>query len=251
MRLNVNVQGLDEVTRGLAEGFSQRRIGALAATAATRTVSDIRTEIQAEMTRVFDRPTPYTLRSVRTKIATAASPVAEVFISEDRAPRDPSPAVVLTPQVEGGPRGTKALEVALQRLGALPAGWRVVPSKSLALDAYGNVRRGLVQDVLAQLRRLRTDSGPRDIRGLRKAARKAGAKYITFKPGGKVQPGVYAADIAGRYIRPVFIFVQRVGYGKRLDFYGVAERVARNKLPEHVGRAFGEMAGKLALRGGA
>ena len=248
MKLTINVTGLDQATKDLAQRFSARRLSAVAATAATRVANEIRVEVQDEMRRVFDRPTPYTLRSVRVKPATAASPVAEVFISQQRAPRDPSPAVVLEPQVEGGPRGTKGLELALRQLGVLPAGWLVVPSKSLPLDAYGNISRGIVQQVLAQLRRLQFDAGPRDFRGLRKAARKAGAKFIVFRPGGKVEPGVYAADTVGRNVTPVFIFVRRADYRKRLDFYGTAERVARAKLPEFLGRAFGDSAGKLALR---
>jgi hypothetical protein len=249
MKLTFDVQGLDQATRDLAQQFSARRLSAVAATAATRTANEIRTEIQAEMSRVFDRPTPYTLRSVRVKAATASSPVAEVFISQQKALRDPSPAVVLQPQVDGGARGVKGLELVLRRLGVLPAGWLVVPSKALPLDAYGNISRGIVQQVLAQLRRLQSDAGPRDFRGLRKAARKAGAKFIAIKPGGKVEPGVYAADIAGGNLTPVFIFVRGARYRQRLDFYGIARRVAAAKLPEYLRKAFSESADRLAQRG--
>jgi len=248
MKLTLDVQGLDQATRDLAERFSSRRISAVAATAATRTAHEIRVEIQDEMSRVFDRPTPYTLRSVRVTAATAGAPVAEVFISEQKAPRDPSPAVVLTPQVEGGARGNKGLELALRRIGALPAGWLIVPSKALRLDAYGNISRGIVQQVIAQLRQT-VDVGPRNTRGLRKAARKAGAKFIVIPPGAKTAPGVYAADFSGRNITPLFMFVRKATYRTRLDFYGIAERVSKAKLPEFFGRAFGENAGRLALRG--
>lgn len=248
MKLTIDVKGLDQATQELAQRFSERRINALAATAATRTANEIRVEVQDEMARVFDRPTPYTLRSVRVKGASAASPVAEVFISQQKAPRDPSPAVVLQPQVEGGPRGNKGLELALRRIGALPAGWMIVPSKSLRLDAYGNISRGIVQQVIAQLRQ-RVDVGPTNGRGLVKAIRKSGAKFVVVPPGAKTAPGVYAADVAGRNITPVFMFVRKATYRTRLDFYGVAERVARVKMPEFFGRAFGESAGRLALMG--
>lgn len=248
MKLTLDVKGLDQATKDLAERFSSRRIGAVAATAVTRTANDVRGAIQAEMSRVFDRPTPYTLRSVRVKAATASTPVAEVFISEQKAPRDPSPAVVLKPQVEGGPRGNKGLELALRRIGALPAGWLIVPSKSLRLDAYGNVSRGIVQQVIAQLRQ-RVDVGPTNGRGLVKAIRKSGAKFVVVPPGAKTAPGVYAADVAGRNITPVFIFVRKATYRTRLDFYGIAERVAKAKLTENFWRAFGESAARLALRG--
>lgn len=248
MKMTIGVTGLDQATRELAERFSARRLSAIAATAATRVANEIRVEVQDEMKRVFDRPTPYTLRSVRVKAATASNPVAEVFISEQKAPRDPSPAVVLEPQVEGGPRGTKGLELALRRLGVLPSGWLVVPSKSLPLDAYGNISRGIVQQVIAQLRH-QVDVGPTNARGIVKAIRKTGGKFIVFKPGGKTAPGVYIADVAGRNVSPVFMFVSKASYRRRLDFYGIAKRVTSAKLPEFVGRAFGEAAGKLALKG--
>jgi len=246
MKLTIDVKGLDEV-RSVLQGFSDRRVMAAGVTALTRTAGEIRDAVQKEMLRAFDRPTPYTLRSVRVDAATAGKQVASVYISQQKAPRDPSPAVVLKPQVEGGPRGTKGLEHALRRMGALPQGWLVVPSRSLPLDAYGNVSRGVVQQVIAQLRQ-QVDVGPRNARAIVKAVRKAGSRFFVVKPGGRTEPGVYSADVVGRNITPVFIFINGAAYRQKLDFYGVAERIARLRFPAQLGKAISESAARLGAR---
>ncbi len=236
MKVTVDTRGLDDLRQRL-QGFSERRMSATLATALTRTAHEVRVDVQREMAVVFDRPTPYTLRSVRVEGATAARPEAHVFISEQRAPRDPSPAVVLKPQVEGGGRGMKGLELALQAIGALPSGWKVVPGQGARLDAYGNVSRGLVQQVVTQLRQSYVRTGPVNARGYARAVRKAGSRFLVIKPGSKTQPGVYAADVVGRNIVPVFVFVSRADYRKRLDFYGVAQRRIAQSLGPQVRRA--------------
>lgn len=249
MQVTFKVDGLKEA-QALMRGFSDRRANAAIATALTRTAGEIREAVQKEMLRAFDRPTPFTLKSVRVEPASAAKLTAAVYISEQRAARAPAPTVVLKPQVEGGTRGTKAMELALRRIGALPSGWLVVPSRSLRLDAYGNISRGIVSQVIAQLRH-RVDVGPANGRGLVKAIRKTGAKFIVIPPGSKTEPGVYSADVAGRNITPVFIFVKGAKYRERLDFYGVAERIARARGQPNVERAIGESMERLAARGSA
>jgi hypothetical protein len=257
MKLTFDVQGLDQATRDLAQQFSARRLSAVAATAATRTANEIRTEIQAEMSRVFDRPTPYTLRSVRVKAATASSPVAEVFISQQKALRDPSPAVVLQPQVDGGARGVKGLELVLRRLGVLPAGWLVVPSKALPLDAYGNISRGQITQVLNQLGQ---DLSPGYARTISKSAtkrlesaRRSGRTYVAFaRPVGRIKPGVYQrSGPGGRLLVPVFFYVSAVAYRKRVDLAGVAQDQAPKVLTREALRALDEHRAKLLAKGGA
>lgn len=240
------MDGVRQLQQQLA-GFSQRRLQAAVATALTRTAHEIRADVQREMEAVFDRPTQYTLRSVRVKPATAANPVAEVYISQAKAARDPSPAVVLKPQVEGGTRGTKGLELALQAIGALPAGWKVVPGQGARLDPYGNVSRGLAQQVIAQLRQVYVPTGPINARRYAKAVRRTGGRYFVVRPGGKRQPGVYIADVVGRNAVPAFVFVSRANYRKRLDFYGVAQRRVAQSIGTQVRRAIADSAARMRV----
>lgn len=245
MRITVDLAGFSRAQRDLAAQLSERRVAAFAATALTRTAHEVAQHVRQEMRRVFDRPTPYTLRSVRVEAATAARPVASVFISERKAPRDPSPAVVLKPQVEGGARGTKGLELALRRMGVLPAGWLVVPGQGARLDPFGNVSRGLVQQVVTQIAQ-QQQARPKNARAITKAVRRTGGRFIAIPPGARTQPGIYIADVIGRNVMPVFIFVRRATYRQRLDFHGIASRVALGRLPHHVKRAVAESLQRLA-----
>lgn len=248
MRLTVDIKGLDAATKELTEALSARRIASVAAAALTRAAVAGRAAVQREMAKDFDRPTPYTLGSVRYTAATPQRLEAEVYISEQRGARDPSPAVVLKPQVEGGKRGFKGLELALRAAGALPAGWYVTPGAHARLDAYGNVSRGQITQVIAFVRR-QAQFGPKDRRRLMKGVRQAGGKFFVIPPGGPTQPGVYLADVIGRNALPVFIFVNRATYRKRLDFDQVVQREAARVLPALLAQGFGESVGRLA--GGA
>lgn len=251
MRLKVDITGVDAVTKSLAERFSQRRVAGVAATALTRAAVAGRAAVQRAMESAFDRPTPYTLRSVRYREATPQRLESEVYVSTDKGTRDPSPAVVLKPQVEGGGRGFKGFELALRSLGALPPGWKVMPGQGATLDAYGNVSRGLITRVLAQLRRTMV-VGPKDARRIVKTVVKAGGSFFVVSPGKKMQPGIYRQDIGSRAdVSPMFIFVNRAAYRKRLAFDEVIRREVARVLPPLIAQGFGESIGRMAGGAGA
>ena len=220
----------------------------------TYTALDIREEVKREMRAVFDRPTPYTMGSLYVKPATAASLVAETYFKDDSAGSGTPATKYLLPQVEGGSRGAKGLEVALRAVGVLPAGWFVVPGAGARLDAYGNVSRGQIIQVLSQLRITlvagATRNLPFDARKQITAQRKAGGRFFVAKPGAKnLTPGVYQRDFYSEVVTPIFIFVKGASYRRRLDFYGIANRIARERMPVHVGRAIAASAQRLAARG--
>lgn len=250
MRLKVDITGVDAVTKSLTERFSQRRVAGVAATALTRAAVAGRAAVQRAMESAFDRPTPYTLRSVRYREATPQRLESEVYVSTDKGARDPSPAVVLKPQVEGGRRGFKGLELALRAAGALPAGWYVTPGAGARLDAYGNVSRGQITQVIAQIRR-QAQQGPKDVRKIVRTVRAAGGQFFAVRPGGKRQPGVYIADMVGRNVTPIFIFVNRAAYRKRLAFDEVIRREVARVLPPLIAQGFGESIGRMAGGAGA
>lgn len=250
MRLTVDIKGLDEATKGLADGLSARRVNAIAAGALTRAAVAGRDAVQGAMRTAFDRPTQYTLSSVRYSPASAERLESAVFISTDTKARDPSPAVVLKPQVEGGRRGFKGLELALRTTGVLPPGWYVTPGAGARLDAYGNVSRGLITQVLAQIRR-QAQAGPRDARRIARTVKSAGGTFFAIKPGGTRPPGVYIADMVGRNVTPIFIFVNRATYRRALPFAEVVGREVGRVLPALIAQGFGESIGRLAGGAGA
>jgi hypothetical protein len=266
MRITLS-SNIAEVRAQLAQ-FSDRRFNAAMATALTRTAVQVRDAVQAEMPRVLDRPTPYTTRQLRYVPANADRLAAAVGFNvvnvtdergatiafRDLGPGETPAGKYLQPNIEGGARRLKRLEVALRALGALPDGWLAVPGQGAALDAYGNVSRGQVVQVLSQLRvqlvagTNRSMSG--DARKQIAAQRRAGGRYYVVPPGkGKVQPGIYQREFVGRNITPVFIFVRGANYKRRFDFDGVSQRLAAQALPLEVNRAVAESLARLQSRG--
>lgn len=249
------VTGLAEAIASM-QGLSERRIAAIKATAATRTAVAAKAAVVREMPRVLDRPTPYTLGSVFVRPATAQQLVAEVYVKDDRAGSGTPAVKYLLPQVEGGTRRTKRFEVALRAAGALPAGHFIVPGAGARLDAYGNVSRGQIIQVLSQLRITLTAGYTRnmsltDKRGAINAQRRAGGRFFVLKPGkaGGRAPGIYQREFMGRNVTPVFLFVPRVQYRQRLDFDGIVQRVVDTHLPAEVARAVSDsLARKLGGR---
>jgi hypothetical protein len=137
--------------------------------------------VKAEVDRVFDRPTPYVRNGFRvikvgqtvtssaaTRKEDNAAAVAiiagagEIFADvEYKEGNDVSAGQgggaiptrkILAAQVAGGTRRFKRFEIALQRVGALPAGLMVVPARGARLDQYGNITGARITAILSDLR---------------------------------------------------------------------------------------------------
>lgn len=252
MRLTVEIKGLDAATKKLTEAFSARRLNAAAATALTRTARAVADDWKRQLGTSLDRPTAATLGAVRVSMATASNPVAEVSISGQGKRADP--AEWIGPHERGISRKLKKFEQALQSQGAMPRGTFAVPGPAAKLDAYGNVSRAQIVQVIAQLgakfspgyQRVISPSASK--RAAKALAKGRGYIAITERNGG-LAPGVYTRE--GRQLRAVFYFVGRTSYSKRLDLMEQAGRVAADRLQNEVARALTESAERLGARGGA
>lgn len=253
MKIAIDVSGLDQARQDLVARFSDRRLRAAMATAATRTVRELARGWEQQVGQAFDRPTPATQRAVRTTMATAANLTAEVAV-KDVAQGGAAPVEWLLPEERGGARSIKRFEQALQSQGAMPRGWRAVPGPGAKLDAYGNVSRGQIVQVIAQLG---AQYSPGYARVISKSAAKRAASaarrgraYVAILPGNgqKRTPGVY--ERKGRGLLPVFIYVQAVQYRKRLRLLDAARDDAGGILRRELTRAVDESAARLAARGG-
>lgn len=269
MELTMNVTGLDGV-QAMLNQMSQRRINAVIATALTRTAVEIKAAEVVELNSVIDRPTPYTQNSMYVKSATADNLVAEVFLKDDLAGGSGTPATkYLLPQVEGGQRHIKRFEKALQAAGVMPVGMQAVPGAYAKLDAYGNISRGQIQQILSQVGTELTAGHNRTLtKGTDKASKtkqrnaygRAGGQFVAMpRAKGKLQPGIYIAEARnfgaklglGRTgkIKPVVMFVRSTSYRKLFDFHGVAERVADERLGPNVERAVVESLERMMATG--
>ena len=213
-----------------------RQVAFARAVALSKTVLHIKSDEVTAMTEVFDRPTPWVLNSVKTRMATISKPEASVFI-KTWGNKGASPAEVLTPQVEGGGRGFKAFEGALLAGGFIYPGDYVVPAAGAKLDSYGNPSRGQIVQIMSQLRVQRSsgfDSFASNSAASRRSRRRQGVAYFALRwRRGKLKPGIYMRkDFAhGSAVKPVFLFVGTPVYQSRFKFFEIAQRSAERYFP--------------------
>jgi len=216
--------------------------------ALNKTAAEARTMVQAEMKSVFDRPTPWVLNSLRIKYAKKSHLVAELAFKDKNSVE--SSRSMVEPHVDGGGRRFKTMETRLLRRGLLPKGWNVVPGAAASLDAYGNMSRGQISQLLNVLGTY-TESGynkANDKTRARLAAGNAkrnqyGFEYFVNPVGGKsrhLQPGVYKRFKTpfGSSLKPILIFIRPARYQKRLDFFGLVERKVNERLAPNFDEAF-------------
>lgn len=158
--IQIKVTGANEISRKLAE-YPKQASRALEM-AIDQTVKEMRDKVKDVMPRVFDRPVPYTLNSVKVQLSKGHNMTASMYIATDKR-MDQS---YLYPQVEGGPRKLKGFE-------------RAADGKEYMLGAgakrtqAGNITVPQAKSVVS-------------------GARKRGGDYVTItKPHGRLMPGVY------------------------------------------------------------
>jgi len=211
--------------------------------------------VRAEMPRVFDRPTPYTLNSLRVQRTRNHNMRSGVWFKEP----DRMVEHYLVPQVFGGPRRLKGFERAL--------GARLyMPSKYARLDRYGNMPYGVIVQILSVLGRAEYLSGySANITARSKRRNRKPRDYVLLvKKHGKLPPGVYqrvqtgagfgaktkrhlpfgewqkgrrrgryASVIRARGLRPVLIQSRskQVVYRPRLRFHRLVQDEVRRRFP--------------------
>lgn len=180
--------------------------------------------IRPAMERAFDRPTRYTLGGTFVARGNKRNPTATVGLIDKPARGNRAPTKYLRAQLDGGRRGLAGYELALKAIGALPDGWRVVPSERIKLDRYGNMPRKQLAEIIGALK-----SGFRVAAGKGKAAHMRG--YFIALPGQRrtshLAPGVWLRIERGATkrksaqqnsgLQPVLMFVRAMDYRPRLD----------------------------------
>ena len=256
--VKVDTSGLDRALREFGEG-SRRRIEIAAQRAVLKTARAVMDAERAEMQRVFDRPTRWTLNAFRVALG-KESMWAGKLRTEGGSEISASLQVkdgywyradnYLDTQIMGGERRQKAFERALQWRGVLPAGWRGVPGKKAKLDAFGNHSPGEIRQILSWFGSAELVAGSiQNMTDATRAKRRKGTRtqrgfeYVAIQPGnrrGRLLPGIYRRTFFGfgSGIEPVMIFVQRASYKPRFDFYGLGQRVADATFAQAFNDAF-------------
>lgn len=212
-----------------------------AAAAAITRVANIaaKTDLPAAMATSFDRPTRWTLNSLRIEPANKNKLSARIHVKNQPGSGTPQENYLL-PGVEGGPRREKGLEKSLRYSGILPPGQRLMPGSQIQLDAFGNIPQPLVKKISLWAK----TGAPAKKAANRKAKTKATNPlgYFLFgKPSGI--SGI--AQRSGPIVMPLVIFTKtQPTYRPRLDFTGIAEKTALT----HFGPEFARAAADILSR---
>jgi hypothetical protein len=232
MRIKVDLQELKNTFKRM-----ENQLLFVLSLALNKTATSIRTAIYSKMQGVFDRPTPFTLRSLSQRNSTKQNLTATVFFREFAGKGTPA-AKYLGPQVYGGERGPKRFEKALGHAKyPLPEGMFAMPASGARLDPYGNISRGQITTILSRLKVGNVSARSTSRRSTRKAIRE---DYFIGRPGGGRLPfGVWqkASFAFGSAVKPVMIFGQQPGYSMRLPFHAMAQNVFDQEFNGHVSAA--------------
>ena len=230
--------------------------------ALTKTAQAAQRDVEREINRVFDNPTPYTQRAVFIKPARKDRLFAQVKLKDESAKGIPAVRYLIH-HVEGGQRQHKGFEQQLIRNGLMPANMYAIPTKSAPLDRFGNVPRGIINRILSQLQAQRDTTANESAESKRRyqgRKRQRNERYFTVYPGrartAHLTPGIWERVQFGfgNSIRPVFIFTDSAPrYSKRFKFYETIDRSVQQNIRakfEEGFRVADRTAGKSGLPAG-
>ena len=220
MQISIKAHVAD-ATRAL-DDVQRKQIPFASIYAATLTAKVVKVdEIQA-MSRVFDRPTPYTLNSLAATPATKQRPIATVE-TDLRSPGKGTPAKrFLNPQIHGGARSQKAHE---RQLATLMGSTFMVPATSAPKDAYGNVSGATFRKIISQLG-ASFDANQNATNSRRSKKKRKNDAY--FKLKGKP----IIMHRRGVYVSPVLVGVRTPHYQKRFPFFEIATATVEREFPK-------------------
>lgn len=236
-----------DIARGLKHlaTLNPDQIPKIVAHAINRTMVTVRAKERQEIERVFDRPTRFTLNAFFTVPAKPSQVVAEIRL-KDKAVKSVPAAAYLAPEVYGGERKLKGYERLLQGKGILPAGMFTVPTSEAPLDAYGNLSRAYIVQMISYLQAF----GEQGYTANRNKASPKATKRRFYAINGKdpkdnrgLPLGIYERK-SGNTSRLVLAFVSPPSYTQRFDFFGVAEQTVKRFLEADVRKVADEAVSK-------
>lgn len=230
--------------------------------ALTRTAKHAQKMAYDEFSKKFDRPTPMVMKSLYIKPATKANLEAMVYLkNRDMGGKSGTAmAELLGHHFAGGSRTRKALENLLQRANYLQSGELIVPGKAARLDRYGNMSRGQINQIVSQLKIVRSgfDNAPTSSRRSKRNVAKAGRIFWSYGAGGTKKPlvnkatgiqygytggsgnhlpkGAWVSD--GRNVHPLLIVVKSASYRRRFDFQQIGQDAVNRHFNEEFDRAY-------------
>ncbi len=221
--------------------------------------------ITKQLPVAFDRPTPFTVRSVWVKPAQKSKPVSEVYFPNSAEARGRSLREYIRPGAEGAAaRRQKKTEYLLTAMEMLPAGWVTVPGTFCAkhLDGFGNMPGSYYKELIRGLR-IKTTRGPPKpmFAASKRRAVRMGVDYEFFavSPGannlgrnaGYLPSGVYKrSGRGGKVLLQYLKFVKKASYRPRVDLRKIAMAELSANANAHFSAAWSAVIGRFAAKAG-
>lgn len=214
--------------------------------AMNRVTNEVRKELEAHINRDFDRPTPYTQRSLYSRYSTKRKLEAEVKlkdipIGKSRYSSDQNLGhEFVSGAATGTTRNFTGLERWLYGKGYISSGEYVAPHANAKLDAYGNLSRGWLSRILSHLR-INPDSTQWRSNSKRSVAKRTRAGTFFWSPGGNFSRGVWLRQ-AGKGKQPVKVIsiIRRPRYSVRVDIKRIGDTVVERNWHRELRKAIDE-----------
>lgn len=222
--MQIQITGLDNLKAKL-DRISQKTIRLATAAAIKDTAFQVRTGLQDEMKRAFDRPTPWVIRTVRVDITEVKEKqVAYVgldFEGGNTESKWEAPAFAQH-QIHGGTRKIKPSERQLRAAGILPPGMFIAPARDTWLDRYGNIPGPQMVQILSSVKSFENWAGAM-MNKTATSRSKTKNKYFVMRRAG-IPLGIWERRGPGN-VAPVLIFIKEPHYKRRFNFHIVAQNV--------------------------
>lgn len=255
--VDIRIQ-IDDSQARAGLGELQRQLPFATALALTRTAEAATVAVQQEMATVFDRPTPFTFKAMRVIPARPAQLEAAVVFKDLGGKGLADAKTRYGHQVFGGARATKRMETLLRRSGLLLMSEDAVPGEGAQLDAYGNMSRGQIVQILSWFQtfgeegftanstratRQKRAAGTRRTRGQRFFFRRERPGRGIYLATAVTVPSARRGAASQNWsIKPVLMFVRRSMYRPRLDVEGVVQRTVQTQFRSWFDDAFAQAA---------
>lgn len=157
MKLDLKAPSFEAIKKSLREDNKQASFAVVQAM--NESIKGAKNHALQRMESDLDRPTPFIKRAFRIEFAkrasrskgTAAKHSVAISIKDVFGKNGQAAINSLLPQIEGGRRKAKGSELTLRRAGILATDEYIVPSRTARLDRFGNVRKGTMNRILADL----------------------------------------------------------------------------------------------------
>lgn len=197
-------RALDVVSKRQIPFATTLMLNELAKSTKARTESEIRREL--------DRPTNYAQRMIGVKFANKSTLTSQVNV---RGSVSGGEIKVLGHLFAGRSRSGKGFEGALVRKGIMPNGMWAMPGEGAPLDAYGNIRRSFIKQLIDYLtaNKVVRKSAQFENRTRKQVKGATTSKYfvVNQRKQGGLPLGIWqhVGFGSGRALRPVIIFVDK------------------------------------------